>query len=151
MQIRKVESKDYPDKVQYIQRKQLVNLGVEEHHKTNEEKEVVTWYVYDQVITEVGTDAEEVEAEYWYNKMKERLKSDGEIEINLNYIEDEDTRSVGTKGDWVAYRKACRDYATKTDNIYRLNNINGKVYTYQGKEYTVNLDEKGAPLPPFKI
>lgn len=80
--------------------------------------------------------------------MQKRLSSDGEIEVNLNYINDEGSRAVGTVGKWICYRKACRDVATKNDGVFAINDISGSTYTYKGDTYDAILDSGGLPLPP---
>lgn len=150
MQIRVVESAEYPVENQILQRKLLVNLDVKEVEKTDVDGEVSKSYIYQQIVSNIGSDVEQVKAEYYYNKMQKRLSSDGEIEVNLNYINDEDSRAVGTVGDWICYRKACRDVATKDDGVFAINDISGNTYTYKGDAYNVILDSDGFPLPPTK-
>lgn len=146
--VRKVESKDFPKESQILQRKLLVNVDVEEINKTDEDGSVTTFYIYNQVVSNIGGDIEQTKAEYHYNKMREMLSSDGEIEVNINYINDEDSRAVASVGDWICYRKACRDVATKKNEGFAINDISGNVYEYQGDKYEVNLDNDGFPLPP---
>lgn len=112
MQTRQVTGSTYPEKVELLQEKKLININVVE--KTNED---ATSYEYTQIVTSPDSDTDDTIAEYEYYWAVGELKSS---DIEIKYHLGNSSRAKLTLEGWCHYQESLRDYATYDGSVYKV-------------------------------